>query len=116
MATSPWRLQEWEQHRLGVAVDSTSQRRLPNCPKGPIHIAGGIAPEDLEEATLGWLLSQYRFDRYRAQPAARAALQTPATVDAAKVIAMAEGEFLTRAFDQHACIRHGPTRRRSCGA
>ena len=65
-------------------------------PQGTYHIAGGIAPEDLEEATLGWLLSQYRFDRYRAQPAARAALQTPATVDAAKVIAMAEGEFLTR--------------------
>lgn len=54
------------------------------------------AGPDADEIALGYLLSQYRFDRYRKQPAPVARLVAPANVDAPRqeIIAMAEG--LTR--------------------
>ena len=54
---------------------------------------GGIA----DEIALGWLLAQYRFDRYRAAAASDPALLVPPDgVDAARLLAIAEAEFLTR--------------------
>lgn len=53
-------------------------------------------PELAEEAALAWLLAAYRFDRYKAARAQKARLKAPATVDAARVRRIAEGEFLTR--------------------
>jgi leucyl aminopeptidase len=51
-----------------------------------------------EEMALGWLLQSYRFDRYRpgSTPAPVARLVPPAGVDAARLLAIAEGEYLTR--------------------
>ena len=50
------------------------------------------------EITLGWLLAQYRFDRYRAPGTAPdlALLVPPEGVDATRLLAIAEAEFLTR--------------------
>jgi leucyl aminopeptidase len=57
-----------------------------------VDLPAPLAPE----AALGWLLTQYRFDRYK--PASRVwpALKCPASVNEAQVLAMARGEFLTR--------------------
>jgi leucyl aminopeptidase len=49
-----------------------------------------------DEAMLGALLGQYRFDRYRAPKVAEPVVFVPEGVDAARLLAMAEGEFLTR--------------------
>ncbi len=49
------------------------------------------------EIALGWLLAQYRFDRYRKAVVPEPALLVPPEgVDAARLVAIAEGEFLTR--------------------
>ena len=54
---------------------------------------GGIA----DEIALGWLLAQYRFDRYRAAAASDPALLVPPDgVDAARLLTIAGAEFLTR--------------------
>lgn len=56
----------------------------------------GLDPAMAEEAALGWLLSGYRFDRYKAVKAPRARLVPPPGVDAPRLTAIAEGEALTR--------------------
>jgi leucyl aminopeptidase len=62
------------------------------------HFEGAPAATATEEAALAWLLASYRFDRYRPGKAAEEAplLKAPAGVDAARLEAMAAGEFLTR--------------------
>lgn len=67
-------------------------------PSGAWRLQGDLSPALRDEVALGWLLSLYRFDRYRPgkTAAAPALLQAPAGVAAARLIAMAEGEFLTR--------------------
>lgn len=64
-------------------------------PAGDWHLEG-LAPEHRAEAALGWLLAQYRFDRYRPSSAILPGLKCPEGVDEARLLAMAEGEFLTR--------------------
>lgn len=49
-----------------------------------------------EEIALGYLLSLYRFDRYRKQASAKARLIAPAGVDAARLQQIAQAEALTR--------------------
>ncbi|MFY0594905.1 MAG: leucyl aminopeptidase family protein [Cognatishimia sp.] len=51
---------------------------------------------EAENEALGWLLSDYRFDRYRQPASARPSLVCPDGVDAAKIEAIAAGEALTR--------------------
>ncbi len=67
-------------------------------PAGDWRLAGDLSPAEQAEAALGWLLSAYRFDRYRpgrsVAPLPR--LVCPPGLDAARLIAMAEGEALTR--------------------
>jgi leucyl aminopeptidase len=74
-------------------------------PEGAWRIEDGLAPlapEEADEAALGWLLAGYRFDRYRSRaapggagaPAAR--LLPPAGTDPARLRAIAAGEWLTR--------------------
>lgn len=63
-------------------------------PEGDWQLEGH--PELAEEAALAWLLAAYRFDRYKAARAQKARLKAPATVDAARLRRIAEGEFLTR--------------------
>jgi leucyl aminopeptidase len=65
-------------------------------PEGAWRIEGAMAPDEAEEAALGWLLSAYRFDRYRRQSAPKARLVAPAGVDARRLEAIAAAEVLTR--------------------
>ena len=56
-----------------------------------------MSPPQRDEAALGWLLAQYRFDRYRRRQApCRDGAWHPKAVDAARLLAMAAGECLTR--------------------
>jgi leucyl aminopeptidase len=66
-------------------------------PAGTYRIASGLPVEQAETEALGWLLSGYRFDRYRAEPGKPCAqLVVPEGVDATRVEARAEAEALTR--------------------
>ncbi len=65
-------------------------------PQGTYALAGNLSAADLETEALGWLLSQYAFDRYAKASGTSAALICPTGVDAAKVEAIAAGEALTR--------------------
>ena len=65
-------------------------------PAGTWHLATPLAAEDATEAALGWLLQSYRFGRYHDTKPASARLKAPANIDAAQVLAIAEGECLTR--------------------
>lgn len=65
-------------------------------PAGIYRIADGIDPEDVDEAALAWLLAGYRFDRYKDASPPSAELIAPDGVDAARLEAIAAGEFLTR--------------------
>jgi leucyl aminopeptidase len=78
--------------RFGVA------KAVAGLPAGAWTLAGDLPQSLIEEAALGWLLSQYRFDRYRPGRAAadQPRLVAPPGIDAARVAAMAAGEFLTR--------------------
>lgn len=65
-------------------------------PKGDYHIAGGLPEDETANEALGWLLSNYRFDRYAQQSAATALLVAPEGIDAAQIEALVAGETLTR--------------------
>lgn len=65
-------------------------------PKGSYCIASGPEGAALETECLGWLLAQYRFERYRDQPAMKATLVAPNGVNAARIEALVAGECLTR--------------------
>lgn len=79
---------------------------------GDWHIMGDLAgahsPDLSQEMMLGWCLSSYRFERYHRRkgdgapggpslkPRRAARLKCPQNLDAARISAMIEGEFLTR--------------------
>ena len=65
-------------------------------PHGVYHLASGTEGVDLEVEALGWLLGQYRFDRYADQLPVSAQLKAHDGLDAARVEAIAQGEALTR--------------------
>ena len=65
-------------------------------PAGTYRLVADLAGPELEEAALGWLLSGYRFGRYKAAPPATARLVAPDGADAARLEAIAAGEALTR--------------------
>ena len=65
-------------------------------PAGTYRIAQGLQAEDAPEQALGWLLSGYRFDRYKTAKPMKAKLIAPEGVNAAQVEAIAAGEALTR--------------------
>ena len=74
-------------------VLAAAQAALPD---GVYEIAGDLGGLNAEEEALGWLLSRYRFGRYKAAKPQGAALKPPKGVDVARVEAMAAGEALTR--------------------
>ncbi len=78
--------------RFGLA------RALAALPAGDWHLDGPLTPAQADEAALAALLSSYRFDRYRPGKAEKPQprIKAPAGVDAARIAAMAAGEFLTR--------------------
>ena len=59
---------------------------------------GALTQAQRDEIALGWLLAQYRFNRYRPgkRHPAPAVLILPEGCDAARLLAMAAGEYLTR--------------------
>ncbi len=67
-------------------------------PAGDWALTGALSQGEATEAALGWLLAGYRFDRYRPgrKPQARPKLVCPDGLDATRLLAMAEGEALTR--------------------
>ena len=74
-------------HLAGAAV---------SLPTGVYHLETSLDPKVLAIESLGWLLASYRFDRYAQTSPMKAQLIAPPGIDAARVIAQAEGEFLTR--------------------
>jgi leucyl aminopeptidase len=81
-----------KRQRFGLA------RAVSGLPEGDWRIEGRLDPDERTEATLAWLLSGYRFDRYRPgrKPAPQPRLVCPEGIEPARLIAMAEGEALTR--------------------
>lgn len=73
-------------------------RAVAALPAGDWRLDGRLDRAEKTEAALGWLLSGYRFDRYRPKKKAPILprLVCPEGLDATRLIAMAEGEALTR--------------------
>ncbi|MEX0340367.1 MAG: M17 family metallopeptidase, partial [Arenibacterium sp.] len=65
-------------------------------PEGTYAIASGLPEEHLETECLGWLLTGYRFDRYKPKKARNAALVAPDGVDAKRVENIAGAEAMLR--------------------
>ena len=67
-------------------------------PAGDWALTGSLSQDEKAEVALGWLLAGYRFDRYRPgrKPLSPARLVCPEGLDPARLIAIAEGEALTR--------------------
>lgn len=88
-----------------VGYGTAAQRRrgrfhlaaaVPALPEGAYQIASGLPADVAEVEALGWLLASYKFDRYAGSKPKPVRLVVPEGVDAAKVEAIAAGEFLTR--------------------
>ncbi len=75
----------------GVAKLPSAVYRLTALDAAPLPTGAA-----LDEVALGWLLESYRFGRYHAAPAPEARLIAPDGVDAARLMAIAAGEALTR--------------------
>lgn len=78
--------------RFGVS------KSFSDLPAGVWHFEGDMTETEAKEATLAWLLSSYRFDRYRPTKTKtdHPLLKLPKGLDPEPLLAMAEGEFLTR--------------------
>lgn len=78
--------------RFGLA------KAVAGLPEADWHLEGGLDKAEKTEAVLAWLLSGYRFDRYRPgrKPVSLPRLVCPDGLSPARLIAMAEGEALTR--------------------
>ncbi|MDO5647707.1 M17 family metallopeptidase [Paracoccus sp. (in: a-proteobacteria)] len=84
---------------LGAPNQSARDRfplaRAAALPAGDWAVAD-LAGLDPEQAALGWLFGQYRFTRYKSGAADGPRLVCPDGADAARVQAIAAGEYLTR--------------------
>ncbi len=65
-------------------------------PAGSYRIMSGLPAEDAATECLGWLLTGYSFDRYKAASPSAAQLIAPEGVDAAAIESLAAAECLTR--------------------
>ena len=81
------------QRARGRFVLAAAQAHLP---AATYEIAGGLDSLDADEETLGWLLAQYRFGRYKSARPQGADLKAPQNVDATRIEAIAAGEAMTR--------------------
>lgn len=77
-------------------------------PKGTYDIASGLPADQAEVECLGWLLSSYRFDRYKKIAPMAAHLVAPDGVDATRIEAIANGEALTRRLIDTPAADMGP--------
>ena len=77
--------------RFGIA------KAVAGLPAGNWALHGTLTPALRDETVLAWLLQSYRFDRYRSpKKTDPALLRLPEGADGPRLLAMAEGEFLTR--------------------
>ncbi len=65
-------------------------------PEAVYHLETDLTGTQLDEQLLGWLLAEYVFDRYAEKSRPKAQLTAPKDIDAARLEAIAQGEFLTR--------------------
>ena len=65
-------------------------------PKGNYEIASGLRGAELAQAHLAWLLAGYAFDRYKDKTGAVARLKPSKDINIDRILAEAEGDFLTR--------------------
>ena len=65
-------------------------------PKGNYEIASGLRGDELTQAHLAWLLAGYAFDKYKTKTGAVARLKPSKDVNVERILAEAEGDFLTR--------------------
>jgi leucyl aminopeptidase len=85
----------------GTTADRARQRfaighAIAGLPEAAYALTDPLDGPEGDEIALGYLLSLYRFDRYREQTAAKAALVAPDGVDTARLERIAAGEALTR--------------------
>ena len=85
----------------GTARDRRRQRfaigaAIAALPEATYALSAPLDGPDGEEIALGYLLSLYRFDRYRSQNTAKARLVAPDGVNAARLERIATAEALTR--------------------
>lgn len=87
----------------GMGAKSSRQRERfalgaarKSLPAQTYHLESDLSETELRAELLGWLLSGYRFDRYREQVGALADLHCPEGINAAELEAIAAGERLTR--------------------
>jgi leucyl aminopeptidase len=78
-------------------------------PSATYHLATDLDAHDCEAFCLAWLLSSYRFDRYKAKPALNAHLIAPQNLDHARIELVAAGEFMTRDLINTPAADMGPT-------
>lgn len=77
-------------------------------PKGVYRIASGLPEDQTEVEALGWLLSSYRFDRYKSAAPMAAQLVASEGVDESRIEAIANGEALTRTLINTPASDMGP--------
>jgi leucyl aminopeptidase len=85
----------------GTAAERARQRfaigaAIAGLPEATYALTAPLDGAEGEEVALGYLLSLYRFSRYRAQTPAKARLAAPEGVDATRLERIAGGEALTR--------------------
>ena len=88
---------------VGWGTDATRARgrfhlalAAQKLPEGVYRIESGISEDDLENEALGWLMSNYRFSKYRDAGEVKAELVAPEGVDAGRIEVMVEGDALAR--------------------
>lgn len=88
---------------IGHGSDATRARGRFNLaagaaklPKGTYALETDLDRDTLEVECIGWLLSGYRFDKYRTQSPLLAELVAPQDIDTARIEAIVAGEWLTR--------------------
>ncbi|MBM7067150.1 M17 family metallopeptidase [Actibacterium sp. 188UL27-1] len=88
-----------------VGYGSTATRRrgrfngadaAARLPKGTYRLVTELPDHERDAFALGWLLTGYRFDRYKSQPSNSATLQVPNGIDGDRLATIANGEALTR--------------------
>ncbi|MEL6617262.1 MAG: leucyl aminopeptidase family protein [Pseudomonadota bacterium] len=107
----------------GVAMAAVGYGKSASRARGRFHLAAGatrlptgtyaLQPGPLDVAAteveaLGWLLSGYRFDRYKDQRPMKAQLVAPDGIDATRIEAIAAGEALTRTLINTPASDMGP--------
>ncbi|MGY6697475.1 MAG: leucyl aminopeptidase family protein [Roseinatronobacter sp.] len=98
----------------GTARDRARQRfclggARGRLPAGAFRLHHALTQPSLEEEALGWLLAAYRFRQFRNHDSAELAeLIIPHGIDAERLVAIAEGEFLTRDLINMPASHMGP--------